>query len=420
LLKKATYLTLLLSWIFIQRGISQHYTDIGSDTLNRYAAIDTIYNFTDSVATLVMREAGDLDKFHVGDTVMVYCIKGSEIDMDPASETVGKRPNGPVRNHGRYAFLIINAIDTPRKLIRLNNHMPTINPMVEGESAQLIRVHSFRRARVNSTLTVPAWDPDLGYGGVLALFVERTLVLDDDIDVSESGFRGGTDAVISDGMCAESSPADYDSLFYPTDGPVIKAGMKGEGITFTSFDYRRGKSFAFNGGGGGNGRLSGGGGGSNLGEGGKGGYESTDCDAVVDTRGLGGVPMDEYGYYNNDPFWGNRAYFGGGGGRGTNITGRTSSDGGSGGGLVVILANTIEGNDHHIRADGESIAGSPVNGAGGGGGGGGAILLDVDNFRNLNLSAVGGAGGNTNSSDTTGPGGGGGLLACRQQPSRIQ
>ena len=413
---KTIFLTLLFLGTLLQQGISQYYTPIGSDTLNRYTAIDSLYNPTEDVATVVVDNPS---LFGVGDTVMVYFTKGSKIEKDPQvdedDEGIVDAFDFPILNAGKYAFLLINAINGNR--ITLNNHMPNINPSLqEGEMAQLIRVHSFRRAIVDSEISVPPWDPVTGTGGVFALFVQRKLIMDRDINLDELGFRGASESTLMDVDCSATDPDTYDSLFYRTNGPDIIAGLKGEGITLSNFPDQRGKARNINGGGGGNGRLSGGGGGSNVGKGGKGGYEFTeDCESTVDTRGYYGINMDRFGYVNEVPLpplsrrvWMNRAYFGGGGGRGTNISGQISSDGGNGGGLVVIIADSIVGNDHVISADGESV--SPASlGAGGGGGGGGAILLDVNGYESLSIRAVGGDGGDTNfPTDTTGPGGGGG------------
>jgi hypothetical protein len=400
----------------LQQGLAQYYTPIGTDTLNRYAAIDSLYNPTEDVATVVVDNPS---LFGVGDTVMVYFTKGAKIETEPQTnendEGIVDPDDFPILNAGKYAFLLINAINGNR--ITLNNHMPNIQPLLqEGEQAQLIRVHSFRRARVEGEITVPPWDPVTGTGGVFALFVQRKLILDEDINLDNAGFRGASESTLMNVECSTTDPDAYDSLFYHTNGQDIIAGLKGGGITLSTFEYMRGKSRSINGGGGGNGRLSGGGGGSNYGEGGKGGYEFTeDCASSLDTRGYGGINMDRFGYVNEYPLppvskrpWMNRAYMGGGGGRGTNISGQLSSDGGDGGGLVVIIADSIVGNGNVIHADGESVSPASI-GAGGGGGGGGAILLDVNGFESLSVRAIGGDGGDTNyPTDTTGPGGGGG------------
>jgi hypothetical protein len=381
--------------------------------INHYASISAIYgvneNDVDSVlVTSLPTEFGE------GDTVMVYCVKGAEIEMTDVfgEENIGKVQNP--RYAGKYAFLIIDQIIG--NTVVLNTTMrPEIGPLTAGEVAQLIRVPSYRRAEVTGTVTAPAWDG--ATGGVVAMFVTTSLVLEADINVNAKGLRGAVEPQIYSGTCSSVDTTLYDSTFYHISN--VKAGIKGEGITYTQFDMLRGKAMNINGGGGGNAKFSGGGGGSNYSSGGKGGNESSDCPPGLDAPGgAGGYALHRTGesYYLNYTevtfpilnLW-NRIFFGGGGGTGTLMASRTSTSGGAGGGLVVIVADTIEGNGNRISADGGSVTGN-ATGAGGGGGGGGGIILDVSGYRdNLSLSAVGGEGGDTNHpTDTTGPGGGGG------------
>ncbi len=200
------------------------------------------------------------------------------------------------------------------------------------------------------------------------------------------------------------------SYFYLNE--ELWAGLKGEGITDTTFNFYRGKGSNINGGGGGNGLLAGGGGGSNYTPGVGGGEQSSTCtpgDSL--TGGSGGFDLGRNGWYyiNTIPDRTDRIFFGGGGGSGTRPAGSTNTDGGNGGGIVVIIADTILGNGGGIYADADDVSGLPVNGAGAGGGGGGCIILDVAGYQGtLPLSAVGGDGGSTTGTDTTGMGGAGG------------
>ncbi len=386
--------------------------------MNIYTSIDTIYSFDDNdVDSLVV---GSVVGFSVGDTVMVYCVQGAKIATDTTiwGDNVG-RDAGTPRNTGKYAFLIINEIiGAPRNLVVLNATVrPEIKPLGDGEVAQLIRVPSYRWAEVKPTgLTAKDWDGSTG--GVVAIFVQQTLRLNGPIDVSDKGFRGakGSEDDLYGEDCSSVDPDLYDSTFYHISN--IRAGEKGEGTTDTRFDHMRGKASNINGGGGGNALFSGGGGGSNLTAGGKGGDESSQCAPGVEAPGgRGGFdlgrPGDAY-YLNKDEDIiilnrYDRIFLGGGGGSGTRRLGRYTTNGGDGGGLVIIVADTIEGNNNWIRANGESVD-TVATGAGGGGGGGGCIILDVSGYKtSLNLSAVGGNGGDTNHAfDTTGPGGGGG------------
>ena len=359
--------------------------------------------------------------FNVGDTVMLYSVKGTIIGTQADSSYLpgnngyppGDDAQAP-RNTGKYAFLIITEVIGNSVVLNATINSEIL-PMGAGEVAQLIRVPSYRYATVTSSgIAAGSWNPLTGTGGVVTMFVHGVLRLNGNIDVSGAGLEGApgsTDAIYS-GVCSSSDTLNFYEPFY-LDGN-LRAGLKGEGVTDTRFLYNRGKASSINGGGGGNGLFAGGGGGSNYSAGVRGGEESTSCSpGVLVTGGDGGFDLGRNGYYyiNGNPSErGNRIFFGGGGGSGTRMTiPSITTDGGNGGGIVVIVADTIEGNGHWIRADGGDVAGIALNGAGAGGGGGGCIVLDVAGYQStLNLSAVGGDGGNTFGTDTTGMGGAGG------------
>ncbi len=412
---------LFLAGVYSLSLHGQVYTPIPAQP-NIFTAIDSIYSFNNNnVDSLIVQNAGG---FEAGDTVMVFCVQGARIAEEDwvIPEDIGRDAQQP-RNTGKYAFVIVDQIEQARDLVILNTTLqPEIDPLEEGEVAQLIKVPSYRFARISSGgITAPDWNGSTG--GVVALFVSNVLKMEGDINVNNKGFRGApfVNDVLYSGNCSSADTVLYDSLFYQTDN--VLAGLKGEGTTDTRFDRLRGRARNINGGGGGNGRLSGGGGGSNFNFGGKGGDESSLCgEGVKDPGGWGGFLMSTNYYVDaSKPIEANRVFLGGGGGSGTWINGRQSTRGGDGGGIVIIVADTIEGNGNWIYADGEDVT-LPATGAAGGGGGGGAILLDVSGYRTtLNLSTVGGDGGDTNHpSDTTGPGGGGGggiyWLAGSSQP----
>ncbi len=393
--------------------------------------INGVINAYTSVSAILCEEIGNYDSvvvastaaFAVGDTVMLYGVKGAmigdSIDFTPGSSPAyapGEDAQQP-GNTGRYAFMIIREVINPGNILVFNVTLdPEFKPMVEGEMVQLIRVPSFRNATVTSAgLTSESWNPIGGTGGVVALFVQGVLELDGDIDVSGRGFHGapGSSDPEYNGDCSSADTMLYYKHFYPY--ADLRAGLKGEGTTDTVFHGiggMRGKASSINGGGGGIGRLAGGGGGSNFSFGARGGAESSYCSPGVSvTGGAGGFALGRPGWYyvNNHAGAGNRIFFGGGGGSGTLIAGASSTDGADGGGIVVIVADTIFGNGHEIRANGANVAGLAVNGAGGGGGGGGCIILDVAGYKStVDLRAVGGNGGNTIGTDTTGMGGAGG------------
>jgi hypothetical protein len=414
---RVKYIFAILLSLAVQQAYSQGYTPI-QGSINEYTAITHVLSAQDWNSDSVV--VTNTSNFGERDTVMVYCVKGATIGTAHDSTYLpGNNVYDPgidaqnPRNTGKYAFFLVSEVigDTVVLNASLN---PEIMPMANGETAQLIRVRSYRYANVTGTgLSAPSWNPATGTGGVITLFVHGVLRLDADINVSADGFKGAlgnTDAIYTAG-CSSTDTINYYEPFY-LNGELY-AGLKGEGTTDTSFRYIRGKASGINGGGGGNGLSAGGGGGSNYSAGVRGGSESTACSPGVDiTGGNGGFDLGRSGYYYVDfnPLnRGNRIFFGGGGGSGTRPAGATNTRGGNGGGIVVIVADTILGNGGGIYADGEDVSGTAVNGAAGGGGGGGCIILDVAGYQGtIPLSAVGGNGGNSSGSDTTGMGGAGG------------
>jgi len=415
--KRSIYLISVLLTLVLQQGLSQSYTQIDG-IINGYTAIETIEcrdeNNVDSVVV------SDLTGFGEGDTVMIYCVQGAKIVTEtsvdfPEFKDIGGDALEP-RSTGRYAFLIINEIYVPGRVVVFNNKVtPDINTLGDGEVAQLIKVKSYRNVEVTPAgVWAEEWDPATGTGGVVAMFAS-VLKLNGNIDVSGAGFTGAAEHVDYLHGCSSDNPTELDSLFYQNSN--FSAGKKGEGTTDTRFDRLRGKAKNINGGGGGNGLFSGGGGGSNYSPGGNGGDESSQCNpGILFPGGQGGFEYVILSYYKN--YYGkdsvsrgwdryDRFFFGGGGGSGTRKPGINTSNGADGGGAVIIIADSIIGNGNAIIANG--LDALDAEGAAGGGGGGGSILLDVNGYRTpLNLSARGGNGGNTIGTDTTGPGGGGG------------
>lgn len=420
-LKKCIYLVVFLLGLPVLHGYSQTFTQIGG-VINDYTSITSILSADDNnVDSVVVVNAGS---FFVGDTVMIYCIKGSEIG-DGGLYPPGEDALNP-RNTGKYSFLLIEGIVGNTVILNATVN-PEILPNGPGEMAQLIRVPSYHNAEVTSLLTADSWDPAAGEGGIVTFFVGGVLRLSADIDVSGKGLWGArvsSDPYEYGGDCSSVNTTLYDSAFYQFDN--ARSGLKGEGITDTTFHGllgMRGKASSINGGGGGNALFAGGGGGSNYSAGVTGGNESTTCGpGVAETGGKGGDYLSRTYYINGNSFnRGNRIFFGGGGGAGTWMTGLNSTNGGNGGGIVVIVADTIIGNGGSIIADGSDVVGLATGGAAGGGGGGGCIIIDVNGYQGtLPLSAVGGNGGSTSGSDTTGMGGAGGggiyWLAGTTQP----
>jgi len=419
--ERKTYLTLAIAWVLIPVSFAQ--TASLSGTINDYAAIEEIHAYEENDVDSVLLSAPPV-AFSIGDTVMVFVVKGAGVRQDSLLSPPPPKAPGipqPSRYSGKYAFMIIDAIDGNTVVLNTSfyaNGRNEIGVLADGEVAQLIRVPYYRRAEVNGTVSALPWDGSKG--GVVAMFVSTTLTLNADIDVTGQGFRGASESASYTPLCSSTNPPLYDSAFYQLSGTTIRAGIKGEGISNANFQLLRGRARNINGGGGGNGLFSGGGGGSNYTSGGRGGDESDACATGVDQPGgSGGFPFFETGggYYVNLGETGsgdvlnryNRIFFGGGGGTGTARADKITTDGAAGGGLVVIVADTIIGDGvHGIIADGGDVT-SVATGAAGGGGGGGGIILDVSGYKNnVIMRAIGGKGGDTNDSDVTGPGGGGG------------
>jgi gliding motility-associated-like protein len=375
-----------------------------SGIINDYSVVETI--------SLNSVTVSNPEMFQEGDTVLLIQMKGFGILTSPP-EDYGKQQD--INDAGNYEFLLIenitgNTIYFTREFLKVYNAEGVI---------QLIKVKGYRSARVTGTLTAEPWNGETG--GVLALMVTNTLMLDANIDLSGKGFTGGKPVIRVVDECSADNPAEYGKFSFP-EGSVY-AGRKGEGpVTW----YREGEfSFPVNnlmvhgrgrigtGGGGGNGKFSGGGGGANYGQGGFGGGESESCPSFLingqGPGGVGGYRLEDHLYIAGGTFI-NRFFLGGGGGGSTEeMTGRKATDGGNGGGLVIIIADRIESNaGHGIYANGGIVAAPSTAGAGGGGGGG-TIVLSTDNYQGaVNLYARGGKGGDVNHALKAGTGGGGG------------
>ena len=346
-------------------------------------------------------------KYNVGDTVLMIQMKGAIID---SSNTASFGNITDYKSAGNYEFNYVksrngNAIELKNKIIR-PYEIPT-------GKVQLIRVPYFTNYTVNDTLTCLPWDGSKG--GVLAFNVQNSLSLNNSIDVSGKGFKGGIDPVTNPStfLCAETQ------YLYPPNADL--ASGKGEGIAIISAAKSFGRGAHSSGGGGGNSHNSGGAGGGNGGGGGFGGYqfEGSPCTgSAIDNRGIGGNLLN----YTN-PI--NKIFLGSGGGAGhSNNFENFQALGGNGSGIIIISSNTLVSNGKKIIANG--FAGLPCGNSGtgchegmGGGGAGGTILLNVSNYTDIiNCEVKGGKGGDMENSGNlrvgTGGGGGGGVLWVTQ------
>ncbi len=416
-MKREILFTVIFSFLvfFANQGFSQ--TSI-SGIINSYAAVDSIYPTKD---TIEVANASAL--FSADDTVMIYQAKGAEPITDTTFQpyNFGNVRTSGINEAGKYEIILVKEIkeDTVIFKASLNNDYNT------DDLVQLIRVPSYKSANVNSELTCEAWEGSIG--GVLALMVSDTLFVNADINVTGKGFRGAT-PFESNGNCASSDSALYESYYFNESADMVSAGFKGEGIAKFDTTYRKGLGRWANGGGGGNARFSGGGGGGNDGNGGYGGEEDTvictdrpayetNPDHGVYWNTLGG--NDGFGLYqlNNDT----TIFMGGGGGSGTYTGELSASSGGNGGGIVIIMAKVVKSNGSEIIANGETVS-DIADASGAGGGAGGTVVFDVDSvIGSLSVSTNGGDGGRVQYHGKSGPGGGGGggIIFFNDQPDNV-
>ena len=351
--------------------------------INHYAAVIDI-DYCDNQLTV-----SNAAPFEVGNDVLIIQMKGASIT------TSNNNAYGDVINSGQagaFEKATISAING--NLVMLEKNL--VNNYVIDDLVQLVSFPNFEDVLVTDTLTAQVWDGTTG--GILAFTVNGELELQEIIDLSGKGFRGGLANIVSDNNCSFLTNAS--NYAYELDS--WRGAQKGEGIRKFIINEESGRGPLANGGGGGNDHNSGGGGGANQTVGGKGGTNNEPsafgCDG--DFPGEGGKII---------PNLPNRLYLGGGGGAG-HENNDAGSNGANGGGMIIIQTGSIQSNGHDILANGADAEESRGDGAGGGGGGG-TIYIDAGTLTDaLNLIALGGNGGNCdniNFNRCMGPGGGG-------------
>lgn len=326
--------------------------------------------------------------YNVGDTVLLIQMQGATINTSNTSSFGNVLDYG---NAGNYELATVAAISGNE--ITLTNKL--LRRYDTAGRVQLVRVPFYNsNVNVNGALAASPWDGHVG--GILIFLSSGNVTLNASIDVSGTGFRGGTSSVN-----ATNVVAGYTDYYCSMSS--MRSGQKGESIYLGDLAYEAGRGRGASGGGGGNDHNAGGGGGGNLGDGGKGGNEYDGFGGGAN-GGLGGLGLA----YSNTV---NKIFMGGGGGGGQQNNG-VGTAGTNGGGIVMIRAASIVGNNQVIRTNG--IDNTTTSGigddAGGGGGAGGLVLLDVPVYTGaLRVEAKGGAGGGVNwASSRLGPGGGGG------------
>jgi uncharacterized repeat protein (TIGR01451 family) len=373
-------------------------------------------------------------------------------------------------NAGLYEYAQIRSI--AGNVITLNRNLT--NSYVQSVTAaanvttawrtfQVVRIPQYASATISTGNTVNAdrWTVNnangQGTGGIVAMDVAGSMVLNGTINVDGAGFRGGA----ATNGAANRAGGVFNDLNYAFDAASVNGAVKGEGTVGTPYRIfsgvaaplvyplatfgqgyaagAAGQSAQGNAAGGGNDGLpatggnqynSGGGGGGNTGAGGRGGNSWTQNNAA---GGLGG------GAVTNSIA---RLVLGGGGGSGSTnnnaaanaianwpptvngttrplppttgttngATGPISVSGASGGGVVLLRVGTLTASAGAITAKGYTAYNTSggSEGAGGGGAGGSvSVLANTGNGAGLTIDASGGGGGYSNYYDH-GPGGGGG------------
>jgi gliding motility-associated-like protein len=409
-LNRLFFIALALCFCAIQ-GYSQTLSVTGESPNYYLKADEVLVNGVRITETI----PGQLSHFEPGDKVLVIQMTGETIDSSGSFKTRENRSRQFIWNTGKFEVLqvdeVVKAADTT---VYFTDDFSNVYD--NGEKIQLVRMIEGATVSVNGTLDARPWDGSTG--GIVAVIGIDTVRLENNsqIDASGRGFRGGAvpAEIYPDDKCRQDIDSDIKDTLYFRPSETGRSGFKGEGIITAGWPYTRGRGFAINGGGAGNGLFAGGGGGSNYFPAGDGGQQSAYCISPFSVKGgYGGYGCFEL--YNNPvkP----RVIFGGGGGSGNYKSGSTPSKGGNGGGIIMIVTGTlVSGTNVSILSNGEIAFPSTTTGSGAGGGAGGAILIDAATFQGaaFAVKVLGGNGSSTSLSapwcNGAGGGGSGGVL----------
>lgn len=362
-----------------------------SGQVNDYAKVENIDYC--QAALVVSNTSG----FSVGNTVILIQMQGASIEEDDNQNSrFGTILS--LNEAGLYEKASIRAIRSDS--IFLESQL--LNAYNTDANVQLVNMPTYVNATVADTIKATPWDGETG--GIIAISVENTLVLNAPIDATGAGFRGGQiESSTNDCTGGFNNAANF---IYPRND--WRGAPKGEGLREIIAGKENGKGPQANGGGGGNDHNAGGGGGAHIATGGRGGIRPT---PILTTRCKGDNP----GEGGNEVLEiENRLFFGGGGGAGhSNNTQPAGVEGGNGGGIIIIEATDIISNSQTIIANGETPNASMGDGASGGGAGGSIVIFISSGavIDPLFLETKGGNGGNVdngmNANSCMGPGGGG-------------
>lgn len=368
------------SFLFSQSLFSQNISGV----INSYAKISAID--TCSGQLTVSSTTG----FQPGGAVILIQMQGATMSSGNNSD-FGKIQN--INSCGLFEENEVVSVSPPSTIFL---KYKLVNKYDVGNGAvQLVSFPKYQHATIADTLFSKKWDGLTG--GILAISAQK-LTFQAPIVANGQGFRGGLATTISGNNCSWAIAQD-EFTYGPNNW---RGALKGEGIVPFFNDKEAGKGAQANGGGGGNDHNAGGGGGANTKPGGKGGKndEPANFGCKGNHPGLGGLALTGSAA---------RLFLGGGGGAGhgnNNVNG----SGGHGGGIVIVLADTLDGQDATVFANGLDGGASNGDGAGGGGAGGSVFLQYKTALANPSIIANGGAGGSndaTSQDRCQGPGGGG-------------
>ena len=449
--------------LYAQRGKSGPLAVSSTVIVNEYTTLTANASVGNTSITVANSTLNSHSRFPgnlaAGDLIMIIQMQGATILSGVTDSTWGTIT--AYNNCGNYELREVLSVPNSTTI---NLTCPLINNYTDSGKVQIVRIPRYSTLTVNTggVISCDAWGGQTG--GILAIEVLGTTVINGSISADTAGFRGGK---LSNTSCCFGT-TDWAST-------TQNSGEKGEGIAgylpeYNLYDggfYCRGAPA--NGGGGGDGWNAGGGGGGNSGNiagynsngnpdisnaawvaawnleypgfatnvssgGGRGGYTYAVCgpnpytvppgnaswagDSRRNMGGKGGRPLD----YSTG-----RLFMGGGGGAGHEDN-NSGSGGASGGGLVYLVTySTINGTSGLglISANGDtaktaiqSYLGDPEDAPGGGGAGGTVIVNAVGSITGIGISANGGNGGNQyvgnnplNECEGGGGGGGGGYIA---------
>lgn len=380
--------------------------DIGG-VVNRYVEVIDVIPCLRTV-----RIAYPSEGFAAGDRVVMIQMKGARIAVADDS-TYGTIES--MLGAGNVEYLTIERISPDRDTVVFTT--PWVHTYDASKAVQLVRVAVYEDAHPVTPVEPAPWNGTTG--GVVAIDVTKTLVLDADIRATGLGFRAGRVSPVRDFCDSKRWKSTYASG---------EGGEKGEGIA--QFDVPgtvpgaySAKGAPANGAGGGNGANAGGGGGGNGGSGGNGGDASDKCIPYIGAGGRAGRSLAT--------FVPEQRLFMGGGGGGGHQNDLQGTAGAAGGGIIMIRAENIIAPAGRIISQGVSVrdtsawqsgkALEPGDGAGGGGAGGSVMIQAERIIGPLTVNVRGGDGGNVGAKyQPAGPGGGGGggvVLLTKAHPT---